>query len=82
MTSSDCSTMSASRRRLEDLPDVLSVAETAEALGVAPATVRYWVRKGEIATLDLSGDRRLIPKRQIIDLIEAAGRKRRKCGES
>lgn len=71
---------SSSRRSLSDLPDVLSIAEAAEALGVSPAMVRYWLRHGELASLELSGDRRLIPKEQIRDLIAAANAKRRKMG--
>lgn len=73
---------SSQRRALDAMPDVLSVADVAEALGVGLSTVRYWIRVGEIVTLDLSGDRRLIPKEQIRDLIEKANAKRRNCGEA
>ena len=72
----------AQRRRLEEMPDVLSVSDIAEALGVGRSMVYYWIRVGEIVALDLSCDRRLIPKTQILDLIERAGRKRRRCGEA
>lgn len=74
--------MNDDRRRLEEFPDVLSMQDVAEVLGVSVNTVRRWIRYGEIATLDLSGDRRLVPKTQILDLIEKAGRKRRSCGEA
>lgn len=70
------------RRRLDDMPDVLSMQDVAELLGVSLNTVRRWIRYGEIATLDLTGDRRLVPKTQILELIERAGRKRRQCGEA
>ena len=73
---------SSQRRALDVMPDVLSVADVAEALGVGLSTVRYWIRVGEIVTLDLSGDRRLIPKEQIRDLIAKAGAKRRNCGDA
>ena len=73
---------SSQRRALDGLPDVLSPADVAEALGVGLSTVRRWIRVGELVTLDLSGDRLLIPKTQILDLIEKAGAKRRKCGET
>ena len=53
---------SSQRRALDGMPDVLSVADVAEALGVGISTVRYWIKVGEVVTLDLSGDRRLIPK--------------------
>lgn len=71
---------SSRRRALDNLPDVLSPADVAEALGVSLSTVRRWIKVGELVTLDLSGDRRLIPKEQIRDLIEKAGAKRRGCG--
>lgn len=82
MNNSTCSKMRAQRRALDELPDVLSIAEVAEAFGVGLSTVRYWIRVGEIVTLELSGDRRLIPKAQIYDLIDKAGAKRRNCGEA
>lgn len=76
------STASRSHRSLDGLPDVLSVKEIAEALGVGLSTVRYWIKVGELVTLPLSGDRLLIPKEQILDLIDKAGRRRRDCGEA
>ena len=82
MNNSTCAKMRAPRRALSDLPDVLSIADVTEALGVGRKTVRYWIQVGELTTLDLSGDRRLIPKAQILDLIEAANAKRRRCGEA
>ena len=62
------------------MPDVMTVDEAAAALRVSPAMVRRWIRVGEIVPLDLSGDRRLSPKEQILTLIAEAGKKRRKCG--
>lgn len=73
---------SSQRRALDDLPDVLSPADVAEAFGVSLSTVRRWIKVGELVTLDLSGDRRLIPKEQILDLIAKAGAKRRNCGDA
>lgn len=70
------------RRPLSEMPDVLSPADVAEAFGVSLSTVRRWIKVGELVTLDLSGDRRLIPKQQIRDLIDKAGRRRRDCGEA
>lgn len=62
------------------MPDILSIADVAEALGVGLSTVRYWIKVGEVACLDLSGDRRLIPKQQIVDLMARANARRRSCG--
>lgn len=76
------STAARHRRPLDDLPDLLSIAEAAEALGVGRTTVRNWLDAGELVSLTLSGDRRLLPKQQIRDLIEQAGAKRRNCGEA
>lgn len=76
MGNSTCS----ERRSLSGLPDVLSVDDVAEALGVARSTVRRWIRSGELPTLDLSGDRRLIPKQALLDLVAEANGRRRKCG--
>jgi excisionase family DNA binding protein len=70
------------RRSLDELPDLLSIAEVAEALGVGAATVRNWLNSGELVSLDLSGDRRLLPKQQIRDLIDKADARRRNCGEA
>ena len=74
--------LASKRRRLDQLPDVLSVAEVAEAMGVGKTTVRYWMKIREVCPLELSGDRVLIPKQQILDLIDKAGAKRRNCGEA
>lgn len=78
MANSSCS----ERRKLEDMPDVLSVAEVAEALGVGLSTVRHWIKAGELATLALSGDRLLVPKEQLYDLIEKANGRRRRLGSA
>ena len=82
MHSSTCSKLSARRRTLDELPDLLSIAEAAEALGVGKTTVRNWLDAGELVSLELSGDRRLLPKQQIRDLIDKAGAKRRNLGEA
>jgi excisionase family DNA binding protein len=68
------------RRSLDALPDVLSVSEVAEALGVGSSTVRRWISVGELAPLPLSGDRLLVPKVQLLELIEKAGSGRRRYG--
>jgi excisionase family DNA binding protein len=64
------------------MPDVLSVRDVAEVLGVSTKTVYGWIGSGELATLDLSGDRRLVAKEQILELIAEAGRKKRTCGDA
>ncbi len=38
--------------------------------------------RGELVDLGLSGDRRLIGKDQILDLMSAASKRRRRCGEA
>lgn len=65
------------RPRFEDLPDVLSPHEAAQALGVADNTVRTLCKSGAIHARK-TGDgqaiatRWLIPKRAVIDWLEGA----------
>lgn len=60
----------------------LSIGETAEVLGVGEATVRRWLRDGELVALDFSGGRRLIGSDQILTKLAAANGRRRNCGEA
>jgi excisionase family DNA binding protein len=58
-------------RDLHDLPLVLDVATVAEALDVAPGTVRAAIRRGEIRVLALGRAWR-IPRGELVRLLEGA----------
>lgn len=60
----------------------LSIAETAEVLGVGKTTVRNWLDAGELVALDFSGGRRIIGTDQILTKLAAANGRRRNCGET
>lgn len=53
---------------MSDLDDVLSVAQLADFLGYAPATVVYWCNHNQVKHFDISG-KYMIPKICIVEFL-------------
>lgn len=54
---------------LTDLPDLLSARDIAEVLHVTPATVKSWIRTGQLEALALPG-RYLIEREALIEWVQ------------
>lgn len=54
----------ASRPRLDDLPDVLYIPELADFLGITDRAVRHHIERGHIKAIRLGG-RIVIPRRNL-----------------
>ena len=62
-----------SRRSFDQLPDVLTVKETSEALGMCENSLRELIRRGTLPGVTRLGRRILISKRALRRLLEGEG---------
>lgn len=52
--------------------DILTTAKAAQLLGVSVRTVQLWVESGQLPSWKTPGGHRRIPRRAVLDLVEAA----------